>query len=79
MKRDRNIEHVPTDNRIGKAADQRSWTGAVGWAALFVAAGVILSAAVNPLFGRSVHWDWMAGLAPALLLGLALSLRRRWI
>ena len=57
----------------------RSWRLSTIAAAALVTLGIILSAITNPLLGRYVHWDWMAGLAPALLLGLALSLRRRWI
>lgn len=80
MKQERSIDQGRSDEEgIGKGKQQRSWTSALGWAALFVALGVVLSAAVNPLFGRSVHWDWMAGLAPTLLALLAVSLRRRWI
>ena len=41
--------------------------------------GIGLSAVINPLLGRYVHWDWMAVLAPALFVALAVSLRRRWV
>ena len=57
----------------------RSWTVSLGAAVALVGIAVVLSATVNPLFGRSVHWDWMAGLAPTLFVFLALSLRRRWV
>ena len=58
---------------------KRSWPVALLWASVLVGGAVILSAVVNPLFGRFVHWDWMAGLAPTLFILLALSLRRRWV
>ncbi|MCI0782067.1 MAG: hypothetical protein J4N93_12295, partial [Chloroflexi bacterium] len=58
---------------------RRSWPVALGWAGALVGVAVILSAVVNPLFGRYVHWDWMAGLAPTLFVFLTLSLRRRWM
>ena len=37
-----------------------------------------ISATVNPLFGRAVHWDWMAVLAPTLVVTLTMVLRNRW-
>ena len=58
---------------------RRPWAVSLGMAALFVGLGVALSAAINPLFGRYVHWDWMAGLAPTLFATFALALRRRWV
>ena len=58
---------------------RRSWPVALAWAGVLVAGSVILSALVNPLFGRFVHWDWMAGLAPTLFIVVAVSLRRRWV
>ena len=48
-------------------------------AAAVVGVSILLSAAVNPLFGRAVHWDWMAVLAPTLFAALTVALRRRWI
>ena len=57
----------------------RRWRTSVVWAAVFVGAGVALSATVNPLLGRTIHWDWMAGLAPTLFIALAVAIRRRWV
>ena len=67
--------------RRGQAAatTPRSWRVSALWAAAFVGAGILVSATVNPLFGRSVHWDWMAGLAPTLFALAAVALRRRWV
>ena len=65
--------------RPGKEPGKRSWPVALIWAAVLVGGSVILSAVVNPLFGRSVHWDWMAVLAPTLFVLLTFSLRRRWM
>ena len=45
--------------------EKRSWPWSVA-----VSVGIAISATVNPLFDRAVHWDWMAGLAVAL--------RNRW-
>ena len=52
---------------------------ALAVAGALVGAAIVLSAVVNPLFGRYVHWDWMAILAPALFLLFSLSLRHRWV
>ena len=45
--------------------EKRSWPWSVA-----VSVGIAISATVNPLFDRAVHWDWMVGLAVAL--------RNRW-
>ena len=57
----------------------RSWTFSLIWAAVVVGVSIILSATINPLFGRYVHWDWMAGVAPAGFILLTLAFRRRWV
>ncbi len=69
----------PEGANPGKARLERSWPVVLAWAGALVGGTVILSAVVNPLFGRYVHWDWMAGLAPVLFVVLAVSLRRRWM
>ena len=61
-----------------KDLPKRSWPTSLSLAAALVGIGVTVSAVVNPLFGRSVHWDWMGGLAPTLLLILTVAIRRRW-
>lgn len=58
---------------------QRSWPASLLVAGAVVGAAIVLSAVVNPLFGRSVHWDWMAGLAPTLYVISVIALRRRWV
>ena len=62
-----------------QAPVNRSWPVALIGAGALVGAAIFLSAVVNPLFGRFVHWDWMAALAPPLFVLIALSLRRRWV
>ena len=62
-----------------REAAKRSWPVALVWAGILVGVSIIVSAAVNPLFGRYVHWDWMAVLAPTLFVLITLSLRRRWV
>jgi hypothetical protein len=41
-------------------------------AAVVIGLSVLLSATVNPMFGRSVHLDWMAVVAPASFIFLLL-------
>ena len=57
---------------------RRSWRFSLAGAALIVGLSIVISATVNPLFGRYVHWDWMAGLAPTVFVVLAVGFRRRW-
>jgi len=59
--------------------EKRSWLFSLGLALTIVGVGVALSAVVNPLLGRYVHWDWMAGVAPMALVLLALAIHRRWV
>lgn len=63
----------------GSGSENRSWFVAIPVAAVLVGAGVFLSAVINPLFGRYVHWDWMAVLAPALFIVAVAAVRRRWV
>ena len=76
-KKSRRQEDQSINSRTGPV--KRSWPVSLGWAAALVGISVALSAAVNPLFGRYVHWDWMAGLAPTLFVLLTVALRRRWV
>jgi hypothetical protein len=58
---------------------ERGWKVSLALAAAIVAGGVLLSATVNPFFGRYVHWDWMALAAPPLFVMLAVALRKRLV
>lgn len=62
----------------GSRAGKRSWRSAISISVAMLAVGIAVSATVNPLFGRAVHWDWMAVLAPVLLVAMTLVLRNRW-
>ena len=61
-----------------RKSEPRSWVFSLFFAATIVGLAVILSATVNPLFGRSVHWDWMAGVAPVGFAALTMAFRRGW-
>ncbi len=60
------------------AATERSWPVSILWAAVIVGVGLLLSAIINPLLGRVVHWDWMAAIAPSSFALFAWALHRRW-
>ena len=57
----------------------RSWVFSLFWATVIVGMSIIASATINPLFDRSVHWDWMAGVAPVGFVALAMAFRRGWV
>ena len=64
--------------RVKKQGESpRGWPASLIWAAVIVGVSIGLSATVNPLFGRYVHWDWMAGVAPVSFVILLLAFRRR--
>ncbi|MDA0768854.1 MAG: hypothetical protein O2821_01360 [Chloroflexi bacterium] len=58
---------------------RRGWLVSLIWATVVVGVSIILSATVNPLFERYVHWDWMAFIAPVSFVLLTLAFRRRWV
>lgn len=60
------------------ALSKRSWQFSVLVAMAVVAVGVAVSGTLNPMIGRSIHWDWMAAIAPAMFIVLTLGLRNRW-
>ena len=57
----------------------RSWVTSIVWAAVLVGVSIVVSATVNPLFGRAVHWDWMAAVAPTAFVAVTVAFRRRWV
>jgi len=63
----------------GSGRENRSWIVSIPVAAVLVGAGVLLSAVINPLFWRYVHWDWMAILALILFITAVAAVRRRWV
>ena len=58
---------------------KRSWKTSSILGIATVGVGVLPSATVNPLPGRQVSWDWMAGLVPIMLIVIVLTLRNKWI
>ena len=58
-----------------EALAPRSWGVSLSWAAAVIGLALVASATINPLFGRSVHWDWMAGIAPVAFATPSLRLR----
>ena len=66
-------------SRTAEELIPRSWQVSLLWAAVIVSIGIVASATINPLFGRFVHWDWMAVVAPAGFIALTLAFRKRWV
>ena len=66
-------------SRAAEELIPRSWQFSLLWAAVIVGIGIIASATINPQFGRAVHWDWMAGVAPAGFIALTIAFRKRWV
>ena len=60
-------------------ATKRSWPRSLIVAAIVVAFAVAVSAIVSPLLDRTVHWDWMAQLAPVVFVAAAFAVRNRWV
>ena len=80
MKRPFRTRKVAVGRKAGETDPRkRGWPVALAWAGALVGVLVVLSAVVNPLIERSVHWNWMAGLAPTLLVVLTLAIRWRWV
>ncbi len=74
--------NVDTRNRGGRSAvpsRPRSWAFSLLVTAALVGTGLILSAAINPILGRQVHWDWAAALAAVSFVFLTLAIRLRWV
>ena len=61
----------------GQRQTRRSWKLSLLLAAAITGSAIGVSAVVNPLLGRYVHWDWMAFLAPAIFVLATVYLRTR--
>ena len=57
----------------------RKWTEALVWAAIIVVLATGAAAFINPLLGRTVHWNIMAVLMPALFVGFTVLLKKRLV
>ena len=57
----------------------RTWHGSASLALVIVAVATAASALINPLIGRSVHWDIVAVLMPTLFVLFTILLRKRWV
>jgi len=63
----------------GSGRENWSWIVSISVVAVLVGVGVFLTGVINPLFGRYVHWDWMAILASILFIAAVAAVRRRWL
>ena len=68
-----------SSQRSNEAKAPRGWAFSLLWAVVIVGLSIVASATINPLFGRSVHWDWMAGVAPVGFVLVTLAFRQRWV
>ena len=57
----------------------RTWSGSLLPALVIVAIATAASAVINPLIDRTVHWDIMAVLMPALFVTFAILFKKRWV
>ena len=73
---ERNLRKLPKQSQVRA---QRGWKLSLVVAAAVVAVSIVVSATVNPLLGRTIHWDWTATAAAIVFVGLAVALRRRWV
>ena len=56
---------------------ERTW-GSAAWLALaIVTIATVASAVINPLLGRSVHWDIRAMLMPAIFVAFTVLFKKR--
>ncbi len=75
-------DDIDTQDQRGRSAAPsrpRSWAFSLLVTAALVGIGLILSAAINPILGRQVHWDWAAALAAVSFVFLTLAIRLRWV
>lgn len=68
-----------TSDSTDRTADRRPWWTCIATAGLALAGIVALSAIVNPLLGRYMHWDRIAVGAPVAFVLASVALRRRWL
>ena len=72
------VKNTKTKSQVEGIAP-RNWVFSTLVVAVVIGLSVLLSATVNSMIGRSVHWDWKAVVAPASCIFLLLSVRRRWV
>jgi len=70
---------MPRPGRNPRQGSHRGWPVSLLASAALVGIAIVVSATINPLFDRAVHWDRMAGLAPTLFIAAAVALRFRWV
>jgi 4-hydroxybenzoate polyprenyltransferase len=62
-----------------KSKGDRKWVEAILSAAVLVVIATAASALINPLLGRTVHWNIVAVLMPSLFIVFALLFKKRWV
>ena len=64
--------------RKASQSSERTWASAAWIALAFVAVATAASALINPLLGRTVHWDIVAVLMPMLFVVFTVVFKKRW-
>ena len=67
------------DGKAGAREPDRTWARAAALALALVALATLASAVINPLLDRTVHWNIMAVLMPALFVGFTVLLKKRLV
>ncbi len=57
----------------------RKWIESILSAAVLVVIATGASALINPLLGRTTHWNIVAVLMPSLFILFALLFKKRWV
>ncbi len=66
-------------SKQSQATRRRTWTSAIVTAAAIVAVATVVSALINPVLGRTVHWNIVAVLMPSLFVLFTLAIKNRWV
>ena len=67
------------DGKARKREPDRTWARAAALALALVAVATLVSVVVNPLLDRTVHWNIMAVMMPALFVGFTILLKKRLV
>jgi hypothetical protein len=68
---------VPSSQK--EQVTNRTWVAALKWAALIVVIATIVSAVLNPLPGRMIHWNITAVLMPTWFVAFSFLFQKRWV
>lgn len=70
---------MPSASDLAGKQEERKWGGSALLAVALVAVATVVSAVINPLLDRTVHWDIMAVLMPTLFVLFTVLFKKRWV